>query len=341
MNILRTKSGLRWNCLAPIVRAALLGTAALTIPAASALAAQESAPVTFSGPAQQFSIGLGASANVTVEGHGNYHVTEVFGGLHETITIPHQTRSLDLNPTTLTSNPVGGATIGFDQGTLANPTLADLNVDFRNGAAWNFAFNPIVFDLDVEDVGNVGLRLNLFGSIGQISFAADPGAVPASPGYGIPGQFTTAISGTVTAVAQDVIGGVDFDLGQIASLDSMNVSSFVLPGSMALSTNGPPYPSILFADLDLNLPISVPLSISQSGHIEQVEGHGSGNVDLFLDYSIDGNLILSNLNYSLHGFANDAVVPEPGSFALAGLGGVGLLVWCRKRGKRAKAARGH
>ena len=58
----------------------------------------------------------------------------------------------------------------------------------------------------------------------------------------------------------------------------------------------------------------------------------------YLDYTIDGDLTLSNLSYSLNATAAGAVVPEPSSFVLAGLATVGLVVLrVKRRGCLARA----
>jgi hypothetical protein len=320
--------GAHWRH-ATATRRGLLCALVLAALAAGAKAQPTTAPVTFSGPDQQFSLGLGASGDATVSGNGVYRLVDNnFLKIREQIDIPQQTRPLQMS-TTLVSNPAGSATIGFDNPSLANGTLANLNVDFRNGAGWGFAFTPMVFDVNVQDVGNIGLRLEISGSVTGLSFVADPGATPLLTAA--PGTWTANISGHVTGVAQDVIGGADFDLGELTTFDTTGSVVFPFISNTLLASAGPPNPSDLTVDLGFLLPLSIPISLDTSGHVDHVEGPGTGNLDLFVDYSINGDLTFSNLDYALHGTIPGVLVPEPSSFVLAGLAACGLFVWRRKR----------
>ncbi|NOY41229.1 MAG: PEP-CTERM sorting domain-containing protein [Planctomycetes bacterium] len=312
--------------------------------AASAHAADVTGGVNFGGPTQDFSLDLSVTpgSTITVSGSGVYHLVHNFlFNVDQDINIPLQTRPISLNPDTITfsSDPVGSATVGFDNVSLANGTLSDTIIDFRNGATWNFQFDPIIFDVDIEDVADgVELRLDISGSITAFSFEQDPGTEPvASNGiYSLPGFFVAGYNTSITAELTDVLG-VDFDLGEISSTSNTSNIAENLPGAMTLTDLGGPVPSDLGVDLDLDLsglpPALLTFPLDTSGQVSQVEGHSTGNLDLTVDYVVDADLVLSNLLYALNGSLAGVVVPEPGSFVLMSVGMFGASTWRRRRRK--------
>ncbi len=308
-------------------RLALLGGVliALLASAVPALAVSSAHNISFSGPGQTFGLDLAVDGTITLNGNGLIHVNEGFLSSHKDFVIPVQTHPLVMN-TTLTSNPAGTATVSFDSETLANRRVGPVNVDFRNGAPWNFAFAPVFADVDVETIGNVDLRLDMTGSVTQFSFNAPPPSVSANPFFFLPGQLTLAITGTVTGIAQDVIAGIDIDLGVLTTINETEIIDIPLPGQMSLTPSGGPFPQDVGVVLAAAIPISIPLTIDTMGNVVDIQGHGSGNVDInSLDYTIDADLIFSNLNYHLESTIPNALVPEPSTLVLTALAVVGLL----------------
>jgi hypothetical protein len=295
----------------PVLAAAILASTAGT-----ALAADVNTGVAFAGPEQDFS--LTVSFNGTLTGTGNGRLKDVypFGG-DEAFTI-NDSSPVVLNPTTFVSDPVGTATIGHDNVTLDDRTLANLDVDFRNGANWPFQFNPIDIDVDFDNLGNQTLRFDISGAITQFDFLQDPGAVPAPYSYTAPGTADTTVHTVVTAKMLDILFGMDIDLGEVANDNSQNSSDLDLLGYMTLASLGGLFPQDMLAELELNIPLSFTFPVTLTDTVVE----SNGDYDLTMNYTLNGTYTLSNLLYHLEDTAEGAIVPEPTSLVLLALGGL-------------------
>jgi len=328
--------------------------------AASAQAIDVTEGINFAGPSQNFNLGLTVKGpanpdgtlqpfgKITVFGDGEFHELDVDAGFfdissHQDIDIPFQEVNLSLNPDTVTfsSSPVGSATLGFDNVTLDNATLANTEINFNNSTTWNFAFDQITFDIDVSGLlGNVKLRLDITGSITALSFTQDPGTVSAGIVTNLPGVLVADYEISVTAEIDEVIGDFGFDLGEIFSLDDSTDSAVDLPGGLVLTDLGGGAPSDLKVDYGLDLSplpssfLTFPFSQPETT-VSQIQGHGTGNVDLNLTYSIEANLVLDNVLYALNDTLVGVVVPEPCSLGMLGLGILSsAAIWRRRRTKQ-------
>jgi len=270
--------------------------------------------VTFTGQHQDFGLDITASGSLTVSGTARIHVdVPLFGDTHADVTIPLQTIpfSLSPNPLNLVSDPSGSATVGYDDVDLSGATLSDLNVDFRNGTAWNFGVTPIVAQANVNfgilPSFGVDLIFDIGASLSTFDFAGSgPATVTPSGGsfpsqqyfFAQPGTLTAAITGGVNARVET--GLFNTNLGQVASLNLTSTDTgFVLPGGMTLTAaNGPPA-TVVDTQLGLSVPFSLPFSISDAGSIITNDPHGNGSLDTNINYSLSGDFTLGNLDYSL------------------------------------------
>ncbi len=251
----------------------------------------------------------------------------------------NQNKPLSLSGGTVrfVSSPNGTAILGFDHSNpnAAGRTIADFDVDFRNGANWAFNFNEVVFDVDT-DVGDYDMGLTIRANLNEFSFAQDPGSTPMnSTGFFAPGIISSGISADVDARIKDIVFGSDLSIGNIASFDETVLNDFGLPASSTTLTpqgafpNGP-FPQDLLAKLDLNFPIDLEFDFNQTGTAVRSD---SGAV-YSIPYTIQGTLVLSNLAYSLEDTLVGAIVPEPTTFLLAGLGISGMWAYRRRRWRR-------
>jgi len=228
-----------------------------------------------------------------------------------------QTKPLSLSGGTVGFNsaPDGSATLGFDHTNPNAPgqTISSLNVDFRNGADWGFAFNEITLDVDADVTGVTGsfdMGLKLRADLNQFSFAQDPGSTNMnSTGFFAPGAISAGIAGTVDARIKDILLGADLDFGEIADFNESVLDDFGLPASSAtLTPQGAfpsgPFPQDLLAKLELDFPFALNFPINQTG--TAVRG---GDSSYNISYTIVGTLVLSNLAYSL-----EDIVSELGDF---------------------------
>jgi len=261
-----------------------------------------STPITFTGAGQHFGLTVSFDGTLEVSGNGIIRDVYPFGG-DEDFGIPYQVLPVVVNTTSFISDPVGGATIGFDNVTLENMTLAALNVNFRNGADWSLAFQPIDIVVDFQHIGHQTLRFEISGAITQFDFRQDPGIVPATPVYWAPGTADTTVQGAITAAFQDVIFGMDIDLGEIADINEIDSAGLDLPGLMTLTPLGGEFPQDLLAAFDVDVPFTLNLPINVADTVIEDDPDYYVNIT----YALDGTLTLSNLAYHLEDVVEDAV----------------------------------
>ena len=274
----------------------------------------------FSGSLQDFGLTITGGGTLTVNGTARvHHIIDVpiFPDIHThtDINIPLQTLPISLSPSTvnLTSDPSGSATVSYDDVDLSGAGLSDLNVDFRNGATWNFGLSDVViqadvdppdlipnFDADITLSTSVSVDTFSFSSVGPATAFPSSGSFPTVQRTVVQnGTLIAALSGSVTGSADLGIFG-NSSLGQIASISTSTTDNdFNLPGQMTLTAQDGPPATQVTTNLSLNLPLSIDLPFNISDTIVQNEPHADGSLDVGLSYTLAGNITLSNLDYSL------------------------------------------
>ncbi len=306
---------------------------------AAAQAVDVTQDVTFAGPMQNFGLTINSNGTLTVSGNARVHHIISIPLLpdihtHTDIAIVPQTFPMSLIPSTvnLSSNPFGSATVGYNDADLSGATLSDFNVDFRNGATWNFGLNTIVIQADVNppdlfpDFGaDITLSTNL--SIDAFNFIGNgPATVFPSSGSFPTVQQLAVQNGTLNAsISGGVTGNVDMgsfgnnSLGQIASINSSTTDNdFDMPSVMTLAAlNGPPATQVT-TNLALGLPFSLDLPYNVNDTIVQNDPHSNGSLDINLSYSLQGNFTVSNLSFDLN--ASNAPPANPGIYGTDAFG---------------------
>ncbi|MBL9125102.1 MAG: PEP-CTERM sorting domain-containing protein [Planctomycetaceae bacterium] len=245
--------------------------------------------------------------------------------------------------------------MGATNYSASGSTSLDIEEDVNLGGPSPLDMNSLSVDLNGNSiinadisVGNVNIntslgtfQLQLFfnGQINDLDFVSTgPSPIVPVDVYNIPGNYLAELQGVVTGKLVNVplIGSVD--LGTLYTLTPTVIPvAGSLPGAATLtdgSGGAGPYPATLLANLAAALPtLDVPVVLPFAVAINQSVPSGqSGFSVLNASGTINANLQLGNPNYNLNGSVVNAVVPEPTSLALAGLGalGLGLAAWRRR-----------
>lgn len=303
--------------------------------------------------ASTVSVPLSGVFNASVGGGGTATLNSASGNFKQWLLFTHGNVSVSASPQTV---PVTVSPVGATNYSASGNTSLDIQPDVNLGGPSPTEVNSLSADLNGSSIinadisiGNIAIntslgtfQLQLFfnGQINDLDFVSNAaaGIVPVDV-FNIPGQYLAEVQGVVTGklVSVPIIGSVD--LGTLYTLNPSVVPiDGSLPGAASLldaSGGAGPYPATLLANLAASLPtLNVPLTLPFSVAISQSVPNGqSGFSSLNASGTINANLQLGNPSYSLSGSVVNAVVPEPSSLALAGLGalGLGLAAWRRAR----------
>lgn len=330
---------MRVNTSRFVLSAALCG-AALVLTLSPARAATVSVPL-----AGIFNAGVSGGGTATLNSaSGNFK--QWLGFFHANIAVTASKQTVGLTVATVPAtnySASGSSNLDYvSDVNLGGPTpnqVNSLSADLNGGSIINF-------DLTVGNIvintslGNFNLALTFDGQVDDLDFN---GTGPSAPGafYNVPGNYDAIINGKVngTLVGVPLIGNVS--LGTLYTLPTNTLVSVPgsLPGVVALADGSGglgPYPATLLANYafafpgNLSFPIDLPFAVHQTATVPNGK---SGFSKLDIDGIINATLTLTNPQYNLNGSVANGVIPEPSSFALAGLGGIGLALaaWKRRR----------
>lgn len=329
--------------LLPVLPATLLTLAAAD---ASAVSATSNIPVSGS-----FSSTIGVTGNAQLtSASGNFKQWLAF--FHANIGVSASAQTVGV---TMTSSPnvnvngSGTANLTYDPLTpgtpqaltQALPTRA-LDIDINGAGGLN---TPINFDLAVGNLnintslGTFQLQLTIDAEITDLTFKSTAGSA-ANPGYLTPGDLTATLNGAVTGKLVNVPILGTLNLGTLYTLTNAPLSFNVpLPGSVSTSDvqgGAPPYPNDMQATFALSVmglsipfPFTQPLNVATS---QSVPNGQSGFSSLNVNANLNATITLENPTYSYTGVAPNALVPEPATALLFGLGIGGLVFAGRRRG---------
>jgi hypothetical protein len=307
--------------------------------------------------ASTVSVPLTGLFNSSVGGGGTADLNGASGTFKQWVGIgkfgSHTNLSVSASPQTVgvTVSPVAATNYS-----ASGSSSLDIQPDVNFGGPSPLSVNSLSADLNGSSIinaditiGNLNIstslgtfQLQLFfdGQINDLDFVSTgaSGIVPVDL-YNSPGNYLAEIQGAVTGklVNVPIIGSVN--LGTLYTLSPTVVPvAGSLPGIATLtdgSGGSGPYPATLLANLAASLPtLNVPLELPFSVAINQSVPNGSSGFSVLnASGTIHANLQLGNPSYNLNGSAVSAVVPEPSTLALAGLGalGLGLAAWRRRR----------
>ncbi len=338
--MIRTKA--RFAALAAVVAVALLTNRA------------QATPVTTPAPLPNGAFGttLSATGNAALtSASGNYRTwTNIpfigFVSTNTGLSASSQSPSITMPNVNIANAPASATSnITYDNhAPPSNLSLNSLNADLNGAGAanQNYPFTISAGAINVSSsLGTFPLTLTVNGQITDARFDSSGTPADASSGlYSIPGTLSLTIQGTVNGSIS--ILGIPISLGTIYTLPSTTLPIVTsLPGAMVLtdlSGGAGPYPANMKVDLlaggipsvnfSTSLPFSGVLATDPGGHTagltSLIVGAGS---------ALNVTFTLGNPQYDLNGTLPLAVVPEPGSLAIAGLGFLAMagLCWRKKQ----------
>ena len=261
---------------------------------------------------------------------------------HVNIGVSASPQTVGLTQTTPTAvGPLnGGGTFNlqydnFTPGTPLNlieagsPHAIDLDLNGATNVPLGFVADPISIS---TSLGSFDLVLTFNGQISDFDFVSNASSA-ANPFYTNTGDFKVTIGGTVTGqlVGVPIIGNVN--LGTITTLSPTDLMfGGGILGQVALTDlDGgypPPYPHDMQANFSLNATgLSIPVPLSEALNVNQsasIPNGQSGFSQLNVDATLNATITLADIIYSYTGQVNDTLVPEPTSFVLFSMVGLGL-----------------
>ncbi|MBN1343315.1 MAG: PEP-CTERM sorting domain-containing protein [Phycisphaerae bacterium] len=244
----------------------------------------------------------------------------------------------------LASDPTGTGSVGFETASpvLSSGTLNGLNVDIKDGAAWNMAMDRIEL---TESGGLSKLYLDASGSIDSYRFdmtgaptgtylsgghpsvtyeVSPSGNLSASYSAHIDGSFSVGVTFMSKWYAFDIPVGTMFSLGGSVDLPA------TAEGTMTLTELAGDYPRDVAVELELDAgPISIPFSATDSFAISKAMSGSEPYYNITGNYDFSGLFQLGSTHVSLTDTIV-GVVPEPVTLSVLGLGGA-LLALRRRR----------
>jgi hypothetical protein len=296
--------------------------------------------------------------STTLGGSGSASLTSASGNFKQWLLFTHANIGVSASPQTvpLTIPNVGAnlpadgnISLDYDNITPGTPlNINSVNADLNGSGGSNtgvpFVINAGNLNINTS-LGTFALKLTATGNITNLLFnSTGPGTVSGgNPGtFIVPGDFTATLQGSVTGqlVNVPIIGTVN--LGTLFTINPTNVNfAGGIPGTSMLADlqgGAQPFPNDMLANFfatipfPIDVPFTTPIAVNTTANIPNGQ---SGFSSLNIAGSLTANLQLGNPSYNLTGSVANALVPEPSTFALGGLGVVGLAAYGIRRRKKA------
>jgi len=257
--------------------------------------------------------------------------------------------TLGANPDAITwaADPTGSGQIEFERVNqpLDDGKLTDLNVNLKDGAAWNLALDR----MELTDSSNGLFRffLDTTGSINTFSYdmtgaatgTYNSGTRPVvtydvSPTGTLTAGYNAAMSGSLS-IGVSVFGNwiaFDIPLGTIFGGGTVLNLPAGASGTMTLNELAGPFPHDVSVAIDWAIgPVSIPFSATDSFVLDKAKVGNDPYYHLTGQYDFGGLFKIGSTSFSLHDTVG-GIVPEPISALVMSVGSLALAL--RRRGGR-------
>ncbi|MFC2149199.1 PEP-CTERM sorting domain-containing protein [Candidatus Auribacterota bacterium] len=203
-------------------------------------------------------------------------------------------------------------------------------------SADNVGVTTLMAITDAKTSGTFDIRVRHMTSSGSLkTMSATLAAVALSLGGGeyLPSFQANIASDTTTSAALEAVDGLSPTLGVIGGDEAFIGSQFNVASSSAgkIATLRDDFTGGVYSNQQSTNAFSNTAKKRSGGSVGLAEGLTAGTLNANLMHSITGGATLTTTNANLMGFALNSV-PEPGTYALFGLGLAGMFItWVRRK----------
>jgi hypothetical protein len=306
----------------------ILGLLAVTFVAAGTSADVINPAVNFNGTGDSGTASLSVVGSGSMTASGTVYVKILLWWVPLNVNFNTTGIPLTANPepTNWTSDPTGTGQVGFDAGNppLGNGTVNALDVDIKNGAAWNLALDRIT----LTDPGNAFYKffLDMTGAINMFRFdmtgaptgTFNSGSPPTvtydvSPFGVLTTGYTTTMTGSLSLGFTFLSNwySVDVPLGTVFTSGATLPLPETADGTMTLNESSGMYPHDVNVGIEASVgPVSLPFRISDSFTINKAMSGSNPYYNLTGNYSFSGLMQIENAHFSVSDTVQDAI-PDP------------------------------
>jgi len=306
----------------------VFGLLTLSVIAAGAFAGVASSPIDFGDPGDSGTASLSITGGGSMTASGTIYVKILLWWYPINVNFSNYSIVLSANPepTEWASDPTGTGQVGFERGDppLGSGTVNALNVDIKDGAAWNLAMNRIT----LTDPGNDFQKfyLDMTGAINSFRFdmtgppsgtynSGEPPTVTydISPSGTLTTSYSVSMSGNLSVGI--TVGGnwyaFNIPLGSLFTTSATVPLPKTANGTMTLTESSGRYPHDVGVDMEASIgTTSLPFGMSDVFTISKPKSGNDPYYTLTGSYTFSGLMQIRNTHFEVSDTIPRAV-PDP------------------------------